>query len=182
MLEKVVALQLHLDDVSLLLLGQLEQIHDDKPRLVIVKINALWARGDDEPVAARHELEVHKCLDDISHACCLVDAIHKNGDGTHFVSKHEHGALLFPVGKLVVYVPAHEPFRILQQRRRVITKLTQQPYDALHEHNDGHEGDTFANRVTESFRQQEEALLDHPRLTGARPSAAEHRLCSVTAL
>ena len=80
MLEELVALQLHLDDVALLLLRELEQVHHDEARLVVLEVDALGARGDDEPVAARHELVVHEGLDDVAHAGGLVDAVDEDDD------------------------------------------------------------------------------------------------------
>ena len=42
-LEELVALQLHLDDVALLLLRELEQVHHDEVRLVVLQVDALGA-------------------------------------------------------------------------------------------------------------------------------------------
>jgi hypothetical protein len=58
--------------------------------------------------------------------------------------------------------------------------LAQQTHDALHEDDRGHQPDAFARAVAcECVGEQEETLLDHPSLIGARSGAAEHRLCDV---
>ena len=92
-------LQLHLDDVALLLLGELEQVHHHEGALVVLHVPPLGTRGHHQPVAARHELIVHEGLDDVAQARRLVDAVDEDDDGADLPCLKQHHALVLLLGE-----------------------------------------------------------------------------------
>ena len=183
MLEELIPLQLHLDHVALLLLGELRQVHHHKLAPVIFKVHTLRARGHHEPVAARNELIVHKCLDHVTHAGCLIHTIDKDHQRAQVVRGQQQLAALLVVRTLVPNVPAQHAIRVGEQHTRLLAVLVEQPHDALHVQHEGHQAHPIPCGIThQPGREQVHRLLDHPRLARAWPRAAEHWLCIVPAV
>lgn len=173
--EKKGSVHLDVDDLALLLIGQLVQVHDDKTTRVAPQRHTFRSGGDEHSIARWHQILVNKSLDLITQASSFIDAVDQHDQSPHLKRLDQH---LPPRFHLLACVACFDVE--LQQTTRV-TFADQEDY-ALNIHHDGHESNSVSRVCFELISQGEHRLLGHPSLARARPSADKHRLSRVHAV